>query len=103
MATFTLVKTNAFPVSIYRGTGSGKVYLGEDLAGTVISDTTQAIDFTCDDGTEQLVASTVRTYYYKGGESGSFTNPSDWAVDENKTIACVDAPTIAGCTFIATE
>ena len=103
VARFTLVKTNAFPVSFYRGTGSGKVYLGEDIAGAVISDTTQAIDFTCDDGTEQLVASTVRTYYYKGGESGSFTNPSDWAVDENKTIACVDAPTIAGCTFIATE
>ena len=103
VATFTLVKTNAFPVSIYRGTGNDKVYLGEDLAGAVISDTTQAIDFTCDDGTEQLIASTTRTYYYKGGESGSFTNPSDWAVDEDKQIACVDAPTIAGCTFIATE
>lgn len=96
---FSVVKTNNYPVAIYRGS----VYLGQDIASATISDTSQAIDFTCDDGTEQIVASTVRTYYYKGGESGSFTNPSDWAVDEDKQIACVDAPTIAGCTFIATD
>lgn len=99
---FSVTKTNDLPVAIYRGTGSDKVYLGQDLSSVTISDTSQAVTFTLDDGENVLTATATRTYYYKGNEdSGSFATPSDWALDEAKTIECVDAPTIPDCVFIA--
>lgn len=53
------------------------------------------------DGSFHVSERIPRTYYYSGGDVGSFTNADDWKLDVNRTIALAYPPTIEDCTFYA--
>lgn len=69
--------------------------------GALTLHSAKAHKFRVYNGEEWIISDPVpRIYYYNGApESGSFTEPNDWALDKQRTIICNDAPTIAGGVF----
>lgn len=95
-ANFNVAKENDRPVAFFRGSQ----YLGQDLDSVTIDDTTQAVDFAAFDGLEDIETTATRTYYYKGDPlAGSFANKDDWSISEDRSVPCIDAPTINDCVF----
>lgn len=41
----------------------------------------------------------TRIYYYRGGTTGSFIEPSDWVLTPDGLVPCVEKPTQGGATF----
>lgn len=84
-----------------RAFGDANFYrtLGYEGVTLDVSFSDKAIQLRAFDGETFITLTVPRTYYYIGGENGSFTTATDWSTTYHGT-ALSESPTVENCSFI---